>query len=163
MKTYYIYTDGSHFKGKTASGRLGIGGVLIDPEGIGPHGKEISSFSQEILPEFVKLHYGTQDCSNPTMELFAVLYGLQQFKGSYSDQDLIIWRCDYIGIKNWLNGEWKITKPYIQKIKNEISEIIRKENLNIKFEWVKGHQDKSVDTDDSYWNDVVDKLAKGGK
>lgn len=161
MKTYIIYTDGSDFK--HSSHRLGIGGVIVDPEGVGPHGKEISSFSQKISPEFIKLHYGTDDCSNPTMEIFAVLFALKDFKGIFTDKDFLIIRADYIGIKNWFDPDkpWKITKHYIQKIHDEIIEIIRKENLQVRFEWIKGHQNKSINTDEAYWNNVVDNLSKG--
>ena len=159
MNTYYIYTDGSPFKGKGGSGRLGIGGVLVDPDGQGVYGKELQNFSQEILPEYIKVHYDTTDCSNPTMELYAVLFALKEFKGSYTKNDLIIIRADYMGVSEWLKGNWKINKPYIRKIKDQIYEIIKKENLNIKFEWVRGHQ--KAGTAEAHWNDRVDKLSKG--
>lgn len=162
MNTYYIFSDGSHLKSKNGSGRLGAGGILVDPIGAKPFGKQLSSFSIEIIPEYMKLHYGSDDISNPTAEMYAILTALKEFKGSYTDQDLIIVFSDYKGCKEWLDGNWKITKSYIQKIKNEISEIVRKENLNIKFEWIKGHQ-TGEDNIYKHWNDVVDKLAKGGK
>lgn len=158
MKTYLIYTDGSHFKGK-GSGRLGVGGVLVDPDGTGKYGKEVASFSQEMLQSFMKTTYSGIDVSNPTMELYAVLFALKEFKGSYSAQNLIIIRNDYLGVSKWLNDEWKINKPYIRSIYNEIKKLVHDQGLNVKFEWVKGHQ--KVHDQDSYWNDVVDKLSKG--
>ena len=158
MKIRYIYTDGSHFKGKGGSGRLGIGGVIVDPD-FGPNGKELSHFSIEILPEFMKVHYGTADTSNPTMELLAALQALSEFKGLYDANTRIIMRQDYLGVSSWMTGKWRITKPYILKIKEEIDETIRKNNLQVEWEWVRGHQ-KSTSTE-AYWNNVVDKLAKG--
>lgn len=157
MNTYNIYTDGSHFKGK-GSGRLGIGGVLVDPLGSG-YGKLINKFSEEITPEYLKFEYNTSDCSNPTMELYAVYYALSNFKGSYTDKDLIIVRADYLGVSKWLNSEWKINKPYIKKIRDQIFELIKKYDLNVKFEWIPGHQ--KVTNSDSYWNNFVDSLSKG--
>ena len=158
MKIRYIYTDGSHFKGKGGSGRLGLGGVIVDPD-IGPNGKELGHFSIEILPEFMKLHYGTADTSNPTMELLAALQALDEFKGLYDSNTRIIMRQDYLGVSSWMTGKWKITKPYIRKIKEEIDKTIRDRNLTVEWEWVKGHQ-KATSTE-AYWNGVVDLLAKG--
>lgn len=158
MRIRIIYTDGSHFK-NGGSGRLGIGGVIVDPDGFGPHGNQLGTFSQEILPKFMEIHYGTSDTSNPTMELLAALQSLESFKGLYKDDDLIIMKQDYLGCSKWMTGEWKITKPYIRKIKEEIDKVIRDKNLNVKWEWVKGHQ--KGNTDEAYWNNVVDKLAKG--
>ena len=158
MKIRYIYTDGSHFKGKGGSGRVGIGGVIVDPD-IGPNGKELGHFSIEILPEFMKLHYGTADTSNPTMELLAALQALDEFKGLYDSSTRIIMRQDYLGVSSWMTGKWKITKPYIRKIKEEIDKTIRDRNLTVEWEWVRGHQ-KATSTE-AYWNGVVDLLAKG--
>lgn len=158
MKIRYIYTDGSHFKGKGGSGRLGIGGVIIDPY-IGPNGKELAHFSMEILPKFVQTHYGTADVSNPTMEILAALQALDEFKDEVDSNTRIIMRQDYLGVSSWMTGKWKITKPYILKIKEEIDKIIRDRGLTVEWQWVKGHQ-KSTSTE-AYWNNVVDGLAKG--
>lgn len=158
MKIRHIYTDGSHFKGKGGSGRLGIGGVIVDPEK-GPNGKELGNFSVEILPEFMKLHYGTADTSNPTMEILAALQALDEFKGLIDEDTLVVMYQDYLGVSSWMTGKWRITKPYIRKIKEEIDKTIRDRNLTVKWEWVRGHQ-KSTSTE-AYWNNVVDSLAKG--
>lgn len=158
MKIRYIYTDGSHFKGKGGSGRLGIGGVIVDPT-IGPDGKMLSKFSIEILPEFMKLHYGTADTSNPTMEILAALQALDEFKSEIDQDTRIIMRQDYLGVSSWMTGKWKITKPYIRKIKEEIDKTIRDRFLTVEWEWVKGHQ--KATTTEAYWNSVVDLLAKG--
>ena len=62
-------------------------------------------------------------------------------------------------------GTWKIKEPYIKKIKEEIDKEIKKKGLEgrIRFEWVKGHQNKSCMDSDAYWNNMVDLLAKGQK
>ena len=75
MKKLIIYTDGSHLD-KQHGGRLGIGGVLVDPM----KNKAISEFSEGINPKYMKITYGAQTCSNPTMELLAAYYALVQFK-----------------------------------------------------------------------------------
>ena len=152
MKVRYIYTDGSHFKGKGGSGRLGIGGVIVDPDQ-GPNGKELAHFSTEILPKFVQTHYGTTDVSNPTMEILAALQALDEFKDKIDSDTRIIMRQDYLGVSSWMTGKWRITKPYILKIKEEIDRTIRSRGLTVEWEWVKGHQ-KSTSTE-AYWNNVV--------
>ena len=148
MKTLDVYTDGSHLK--HTSGRLGIGGVIIDNE------KIVSEFSQEISPEYMKFMYKTSDCSNPTAEMLAVLVSLKNFSKYLKDCQKIVFHADYLGVKNWMEGKWKVKAPYIQSIKDDILEEIKTQNLigKISFEWVKGHSGQK-------WNEYVDKLAKG--
>ena len=153
---YFIYSDGSDFK-KT-NHRLGIGAVLIqeDKNGLG---KKVDELSQEISLDYVKTVYGTSDCSNPTMEMLAVLESLKSFSRHISINDSVVIYADYLGVSKWLNKEWKINKPYIQRIFYEINEIVRKCYPNIQFRWCRGHQ--KATTRDSYWNNEADKLAKG--
>ena len=75
MKILNVYTDGSD-KNKQHKGnnRLGIGGLAVD------NGKMIDNFSMKISPEYLELTYKTKDCSNPTMEMLAVLISLHKFK-----------------------------------------------------------------------------------
>ena len=150
MKTIDIYTDGSHLK--HTSGRLGIGGVIVENE------KIISEFSQEINPEYLKFMYGTSDCSNPTAEMLAILMALKKFSKYLKNYQKIVFHADYLGVKNWMEGTWKVKAPYIQSIKNDILEEIKIQGLTnkISFEWVKGHSGQK-------WNEYVDKLAKGEK
>ena len=150
-----IYTDGSHFKGKGGSGRLGIGGILVK------NGTIVNKFSTEITKQYLKLFYGTDDCSNPTMEMLAVLYALYKFKNDIKSNDSVEIKMDYLGVKEWMTGNWKINKPYIAKIKNDIDNEIKKQNLKgkISFKWVKSHQ-KGTDPD-IIFNNMVDVLAKG--
>lgn len=163
MKTYHIYTDGSHFK-NGGSGRLGIGGVLIDPNKNLPRGEKLNSFSMEINKDYLSVHYGTEDCSNPTMEMMAVLVALEEFKDTFKAGDKIKLMADYEGVKYWLEGKWQAKKDYIRKLKEEILSEIKSQNLDIEFVWVKGHQRKTGEvSNEAYWNSEVDKLAKGDK
>lgn len=162
MKTYHIYTDGSHFK-NGGSGRLGIGGLIIDPDIEKPNGKLLKTFSMEINKEYLKIHYGTEDCSNPTMEMLAVLVAIREFKKYWTNTTTptkLILMADYEGVKHWLDGTWMAKKSYIKALKDEIKKEINQQNLDIEFMWIRGHQNKDGDKD-SYWNNKVDKLAKG--
>ena len=160
MKTYHIYTDGSHFK-NGGSGRLGIGGILIDPDKNLPKGEIIKKFSIEILRDYLKVHYGTEDCSNPTMEMLAVLTALREFKNFFKKTDKIILMMDYEGVKYWVEGKWQAKKPYIRLLRDEIKKEISDQDLEIEFKWIKGHQKVNNNSRESYWNNNVDKLAKG--
>lgn len=160
MKQLDIYIDGSHLD-KQHGGRLGIGGVLVDLNSFGK-GKLLNKFSIELTPEYMKKTFGADKCSNPSAELTALLQALLQFEGSYEDNDIIVVHADYLGVKEWMTGNWKIKEPYIAKIKYEIDKEIKKQNLQnrIKYMWVKGHQ-KDLNNPDVYWNNFVDSLAKG--
>lgn len=160
MKTYHIYTDGSHFK-NGGSGRLGIGGILIDPDKNLPKGEIIKKFSIEILRDYLKIHYGTDDCSNPAMEMLAVLTALREFKDFFGKSDKIILMMDYEGVKYWIEGKWQAKKSYIRLLRDEIKKEISNKNLNVEFKWIKGHQKVNDVSNESYWNNIVDKLAKG--
>jgi ribonuclease HI len=159
-KKYYIFTDGSHLKGQGGSGRLGCGGVLVDPEGGGLFGKELSRFSLEITPEYMELTYGSSDISNPTAEMFGVLSALKEFKKYLKSGIEITVFADYQGVREWLTGKWKINKKYIQGIRDDIMEEIKRGDLDVTFEWIPGHQ-SGRDNFWKHWNDVVDLLAKG--
>lgn len=150
MKIIDVYTDGSHLKHTT--GRLGIGGVMVKDE------KVVSEFSQPVNPEYLKFMYGTSDCSNPTAEMLAVLMALQKFGKDLKRYDKVVFHADYLGVKNWMEGTWKVKAPYIQAIKDDIGDEIKKYGLTgkVSFEWVKGHNGQ-------VWNEYVDKLAKGEK
>ena len=165
MKRYDIYIDGSHLD-KQNNGRLGIGGVFIDQSGPGM-GRLVGEFSMELSPEYMKLTFGADKCSNPSAELTALLIALQKFKGLSGNSDMLVIHADYIGVKSWMEGSWKIKEPYISRIKNDIDDEIRKQGLTgrISYQWVKGHQSASaLRTDpDAYWNNYVDLLAKWKK
>lgn len=163
MKRFDIYIDGSHLD-KQNSGRLGIGGVLVDLSGPGM-GRVIGEFTQELSPEYMSFTFGADKCSNPSAELTALLIALLKFKKLYGPSDILVVHADYIGVKSWMEGAWKIKETYIAKIKSDIDDEIRKQNLRgrISYEWVKGHQSKKSTDPDAFWNNYVDKLAKGEK
>lgn len=154
MKTYTMYTDGSHFK-NGGSGRLGCGGVLV--EETGGYGTEVDRYWEELKPEYLEEHFGSSAVSNPTAEMIGVLRGLMRFNIPKGSEVTV--KADYAGVKSWMNGTWKIKEPYIQKVKNEIDKTIRDKGIKVSFDWVKGHQ--RVHDKDSYWNNETDKLAKG--
>lgn len=162
MKVFDIYIDGSHLD-KQNNGRLGIGGVLVDlNSSFSPMGSLLNKFSVELTPTYMFNHFGAEKCSNPSAELTALLQALIKFKGSYGPNDKIVVHADYIGVKEWMMGNWKIKEPYIQKIKDSIDKEIKNQNLSgrIEYKWIKGHQ-KDYSNPDIYWNNIVDKLAKG--
>ena len=155
MRTLNIYTDGSHLK--HTSGRLGIGGILVED------GKAVDKFSIEVPIDYLKRNYSTSDVSNPTCEMLATLFALRKFGWQFKKGDEIYMKADYKGVQEWLKGNWTTKAPYIKKIKEEIEAEINDLGLNgrIHFEWVKGHQNKSVLDPDAIWNNRVDLLSKG--
>lgn len=162
-KVLSVYTDGSHLdKQKGMEGRLGCGGVIVDKSG-GGLGKLLDTFSTELTPERMYKEFGAVKCSNPSAELVGVLEAIRHFNIP-PDTDVIIY-ADYIGVKEWMEGNWKIKEPYIQKIKDEIDKELLKKHLKgrVVFAWVKGHQSKSIMNPDAYWNNYVDLVAKGEK
>lgn len=161
MKQFDIYIDGSHLD-KQNNGRLGIGGVLIDPTGPGM-GTMLNKFSIELTPEYMNLSFGAQKCSNPSAELVAVLHALYEFRGSWGPNDIVVVHADYLGVREWMTGNWKVKEPYIARIKGDIDKEIIKQGLQrrIEYKWVKGHQKNNGVDADIYWNNYVDSLAKG--
>lgn len=165
MKQLDIYTDGSHLK--LGSGRLGIGGVLVDLTQQSPLGKKLGEFGVELNPTELKQKFGpgAENCSNPTAELTAVLVSLRNFLDQIKTADLIYVHADYIGVREWMMGNWRTKEPYIAKLKEIIEDFIHAEGLDgkVKYAWVKGHQANSMTNPDIYWNNYVDLLAKGEK
>lgn len=158
-----VYIDGSHLnKQNPSDSRLGCGGVMVDRTGPGM-GNVISSFSLQLLPEYMKVCFGANNPSNPSAELVAVLQALINFKSFLKSYDKIVFHADYIGVSEWMNNRWKVKEPYIARIKDSIIQEIGKQGLRgkVEFEWVRGHQ-KSI-TPDAFWNGEADKLARGDK
>lgn len=146
---YEVYTDGSHFK-NGGSGRLGVGAVLVDPS----RDVVLNKLSESVDKFYFREHYGTEDFSNPTMEIYAVYRILSEWKDTFKPSDSIVLYADYMGVSSWLTGKWKINKSYIRIIVNDIISLIRKYNINIEFKWVKGHYGEK-------YNEMADQLAKG--
>ncbi len=155
-----IYVDGSHLD-KQNNGRLGVGGILVKPSS-GSLGKSLETFAHELTSEYMRSEYGALKCSNPSAELVAVLFALREFKGIFKNIEKIKIHADYIGVREWCNGAWKIKEPYIKKIKEAIDKEIKQQGLlgKIEYVWVRGHQ-KNNNEPETYWNNQADLLAKG--
>lgn len=155
-----IYIDGSHLD-KQNNGRLGIGGVIVDLNVKVGHGNILNSYSMELIPEYMKITFGSDKCSNPSAELCALLHALYNFKKEIRGAKKIVVHADYVGVREWMTGTWRIKEPYIARIKADIDQEIYNQSLQgrIQYEWVRGHQTDG--SDDTYWNNYVDKLAKG--
>lgn len=155
MKNLVIYTDGSHLKHTT--GRLGIGGILVDED----TGKVIDKFSEELSIDWLKKNYGTSDVSNPTCEMLATLKALEYFSNHIKDANSVCMKADYNGCQNFNTYKWNARLPYIKQIRDETQDKIKSLGLKdkVSFAWVKGHQ--TVLSRDAMFNDMVDKLAKG--
>jgi ribonuclease HI len=153
-----VFIDGSHLNKQSDNGRLGIGGVVVDMSS----DKIIDQFSIELTPSFMKDNFGADKCSNPSAELTALYIALQRFKGVLSKADSVVFHADYLGVKEWMMGSWKTKEPYIAKIKECAEEEIKNQGLTnkVSYVWVKGHQNNNT-SKDAYWNNYVDKLAKG--
>lgn len=160
-KQFDIYVDGSHLD-KQHNGRLGVGGVVIDLSAPGM-GTIIDKFSIELTPEYMNFAFGATKCSNPSAELVSVLQALRQFRNVWDYSDTIVIHADYLGVREWMTGKWKIKEPYIARIKSEIDKEINQQGLRgrIEYKWVKGHQKFNNYDPDIYWNNYVDLLAKG--
>ena len=153
---YIIYTDGSDLK--HTSHRMGIGGVLLD----GAAKKMLDSFGSELSHEYLQSEYGTSDCSNPTAEMIAAAEALSNWSDRFYPGDEVEIRADYMGVREWNTGRWKINKPYIREAHYRIMDTIRESGIKVTWTWVKGHQTgPNLYGSDKYWNDKVDKLAKG--
>lgn len=159
-KTLEIYTDGSHFK-NGGSGRKGFGAYFV-PIKNGEGGFIPKNISIEIDQKFMKSEFGVTETeiSNPTMEIAACCYSLKSMVENLDklqDIKLIKSYADYEGVQFWLNGSWRITKPYIRKIVDLIrvyEETLKKVGINIEYIHVDGHSG-------IYGNEMADKLAKG--
>lgn len=158
MKELHIYTDGSHLD-KLNNGRLGCGGILVDS------GKQVDTFGIELEPGYMREKFGYDTCSNPSAELLAVYFALCSFRTKIRriKPDKIVFHADYLGVKNWMEGTWNIKEKHIGKIKGLVDNELRMQKLTdkVSFEWVKGHQTFIKPGTDAYWNNKVDKLAKG--
>lgn len=156
MKKYSLYTDGSDLK--HTSRRLGVAGILVDPT----TNREIGIYSEELSREDILREYGTSECSNPFAEMVAVLESLIKFSSLLKPSDQLTVYADYQGVQGWLSGKWKAKEPYIIQVRDEILELIEELGIKTKYEWVKGHQPKSIMSPQSFWNGEVDKLARNG-
>lgn len=134
-KSVVIYTDGA------CSGNPGIGGwgaVLI----CGDYEKQISGFEE--------------NTTNNRMELTAVISALKALK-NVSDVEIFT-DSKYVhdGITEWIHN-WK--RKNWKNVKNvdlwvQLDEFINNADYDIKWNWVKGHNNNK-------YNEIADKLATG--
>lgn len=151
MKIFELYTDGSHIKNPKVPGigRLGIGAVLVGEGGI-----IVDSLSLKVDRSTIAELYKTGDVSNPTMEMYAVLVSLKEFSRHFSFGDTINITADYEGVKHWMYHKWKINKPYIYMIREDIFNEVKNQKISVSYHWVKSHNG-------NIYNEMADKLAKG--
>lgn len=139
-----VYTDGSDIKG---TGKIGYGAYI----NYGGAEYRMSGISDQ--DDFKKFYNISDNVSNPTMELMALLKVLVQFK----DHDLNIEiLADYMGVQKWVSGEWKAKKTYIIDMVSRVRKLINRINGNggsVKLTWVKGHSG-------NIGNDEADLVAK---
>ena len=132
----YLYTDGAFSRNRNSGGW----GIV-----------EIKNGNM--------LYYDSSKINNTTnnrMELFAVIKALCHCLKQHINNCIILSDSSYVigcGTQNWNRKKnldlWKIFDKLMDKIKER--------NYIIEFRHVKGHQSKN--TEDSKWNNYVDKLA----
>tara|TARA_R110001599_G_scaffold317392_1_gene526672 strand:+ start:82 stop:771 length:690 start_codon:yes stop_codon:yes gene_type:complete len=145
--TIEIYSDGSHFK-HSAEQYLGIGVFALY---LGEEYRLSDHCDSELLKE-----YGIENSkiSNPTCEFLAFAETLKfLYLYNLSQKYTFIFKIDYVGVANWMQGTWKCKEPYIQKIKTLCDTYIRKIKCKIVIQHVSGHSG-------NYGNDEADKMAK---
>lgn len=118
--------------------KYGCGGILIEP-----NGNEIEFSYSNGNEDAVKLRNVAGECS-------ASMYAMDRaIKMGY--KELIIYH-DYIGVSEWINGNWK-TKNSITKAYKEYYDNYVKHELVVNFAHVKGHSGNE-------YNERADELAK---
>jgi len=147
-----IYTDGSHFKGKTDF--IGLGGVCT-------FDGEDYQYSTNIPQEIFKTHFKCkEEVSNPTAELASVAGVLEAFINLKVPVSIEI-VADYNGVKHWCEGTWKANKPQIILLLDFIRNYTYEINKNggcVTYRHVGGHQKGC--SDDAIGNNKSDVMAK---
>lgn len=125
-----IYTDGSH---QRQSDYLGIGAWCLRD---GTPYEYSAKVTRDLLDS-----YGVpkeSECSNPTAEFIAFAQILRKLSNRKLSVP-IMFVCDYVGVKNWMEGTWKANEPHIVAILNSCKATLGTIDGKITFEWVKGH------------------------
>ncbi len=143
MKSFVkIYTDGACANNP---GKGGFGVVLLYEDNSGKIYKK----------EFSK---GFEMTTNNRMELMAVVYALNLLKKPcdielYSDSKYVVDAINQNWLKGWIDRNWKLgTKNPVKNIDLWKEFLNAKKTHDIKFIWVKGHNDNK-------YNELCDKLA----
>ena len=126
-----IYTDGSH---QRSIKYLGIGAWCC-------YKNKEYSLSATCDADLLESYDITEDkCSNPTAEFIAFAEVLKYFKKADLPAHIgIIFYIDYIGVKHWIEGNWKAEKDYIRKIRDTCLKIMKKIKNPIQIVHVKAH------------------------
>ena len=133
--TLIAYVDGAYCKNITTKA-YGIGIVLIHPNNY----KETFSLKGK---EAIELH-------NVAAEICSAMHAMKKAKDNgYKTLRL---HYDYVGIKHWLDGTWKIKNKYI-KMYYEFYRDRIEPYLDVEFIKVKSHSK-------NHYNDEADLLAK---
>lgn len=137
-----IYTDGSHIKGTNLLGW----GAYSNINGV--EHKLAGQINSQKLREY-DIH---EKVSNPTAEFIAFVSVLEKLE-TLSFKKKVIFKIDYDGVGNWMNGTWKATKSYIRKLRDRAQFLIDKMGLDYVIEHVPGHSGIKG-------NEMADQLAK---
>lgn len=129
---YKLYVDGSFM-----NNRCGSGWVLVDDSN-----KVVKDFSTRLQSD-----YGMRQV---TGEIYALLDGLEYCLNNGINDIKVYF--DYLGVRNWITGEWKAKNSYTKQYA-EIGRFLVS-SMNIEFIKVKSHSG-------DYFNDLADRLAKG--
>jgi ribonuclease HI len=142
-KVCRIYTDGSH---QRAFDYLGVGAWCL-------WAGEEYSYSAKVTREILDSYgvTGEAECSNPTAEFIAFAQILKKFENRKPVVP-IVFVCDYVGVKNWMEGAWQAKEPHIATILSTCQRIVKTVEGVVKFEWVRGHSGNDGNT-------CADKLA----
>lgn len=151
-KIIEIYTDGSHQK--HTDNYIGFGAYCkyIDKE------FKLSGTVDEDILKFYDIKDDIK-ISNPTAEFLGFAEVLRILYTNLVDKKLlykykIIFKIDYIGIREWMNDKWKCKEIYISNIKNKCLKFIESlKNIEIIVEHISGHTG-------IYGNEQADILAK---
>ena len=144
-----IFSDGSHSKHEK-NGYLGIG---VFCSYMGNEYKLSKNCDYEMIKEY---DIESNVLSNCTMEFLAFAETLKMLIGKKLKRYIFIFKIDYEGVQNWMNGNWKCKQIYIQKIKEKCDNYLSQIDAKIKIEHVPGHSN-------IYGNEQADKLAKSKK
>lgn len=147
-ETIEIFTDGSHKK-HSVNNYIGFGAFCSYND---KEYKLSGNCDQNIL-----LEYGIEpetNISNPTAEFLGFAEILKMIhKFANLKKYKFVFKIDYNGVKNWMNGSWKCKETYIKKIKQKCDLLLSEIQSQILIEYVPSHSGVKG-------NEEADALAK---
>lgn len=140
-----IYTDGSHLKHQK-NGHLGYGAWC---KYLGTEYKLSGNIDEDMLSK----EYDIQGkVSNPTAEFIGFHQVLSKLTKA-QPKLILTFHIDYIGVSNWMLGNWRTKESHIRKVKEKCTQLVLKSSHNIIYKHVSGHSGV-------YGNDQADLLAR---